>query len=618
MKSHEKDSLMVLAEVYKDYASMCGVDLDSRDLEKIRSRVEHEGYQFLTITLPALGASFEACLERQSIESDSFKPFRKAKKSRSPRLFGVFFDLVFHTSGTLLLEPDPRAIAAIRQLSYLFKKQKEACSNEKTAEALLRYKEVERELAMFPVRGDDLADFSRISHHLWHTMLSQIEIQHSTPHHGPGATADRVLSNQKYTIKQWYDRLEGFFPLFSFGLPSESAYDSKTYHGIESVKQEDEMPVRVISVPKTAKTPRIIAIEPTCMQYTQQAVARALMRTLELSPITSGHINFSDQKVNRQLALQGSVDRRTATLDLSDASDRVRNDLVAPMFVSNPDLWGAIQACRSTRAKVGDDILSLSKFASMGSALCFPIESMFFYTLSVLGILRSRKVPLERAAVIDAARETYVYGDDIIVPVDTAPEVIRTLHSFGCKVNVAKSFINGYFRESCGMDAYAGQDVTPVYLRRIIPNDGKDAASVLSLISASNQFYKIGLWLTATVLKRRVERLIGKLPVLGDDSEAVGWSSFMFREPNTYKEECDLLIAPCKARYSKTLHRVEYHTYVAKPAYKQDSIDDYAALMKFFIESSPLCIGGVDTTRDLERSSRFGTVTLKRRWTRPY
>jgi hypothetical protein len=139
---------------------------------------------------------------------------------------------------------------------------------------------------------------------------------------------------------------------------------------------ELEQPVKVVLVPKTLKGPRVIAEEPCCMQYVQQGIRDVLYDLLEnKNRFTSGHINFRDQTVNQSLALASSSDGRLATIDLSDASDRVPYDLALLMFQSNPEVMEAIDSCRSLRAVLpsGQVIGPLRKFASMGSALCFPV-----------------------------------------------------------------------------------------------------------------------------------------------------------------------------------------------------------------------------------------------------
>nr|QDH86778.1 MAG: RNA-dependent RNA polymerase [Leviviridae sp.] len=102
-------------------------------------------------------------------------------------------------------------------------------------------------------------------------------------------------------------------------------------------------------------------------------------------------IGSDTQEPNQLLAQKGSRDGSLATLDLSEASDRVSLQLVEELLARNPLAKEAILACRSLRASVpGHETITLAKFASMGSALCFPIEAMVFITITFLAIEREQ------------------------------------------------------------------------------------------------------------------------------------------------------------------------------------------------------------------------------------
>lgn len=234
----------------------------------------------------------------------------------------------------------------------------------------------------------------------------------------------------------------------------------------------------------------------------------------------------------------------------------------------------------------------------MGSALCFPIEAMYFFTVITLALLRKAGLPVTNSSISKVTRDVYVYGDDIIVPVDAVDVVIGALQRYNCKVNAGKSFWTGKFRESCGVDAYDGEVVTPTYVRRV--PDGKVSPSdLLSWIATSNLFYKKGYWMTSTTLKDVVERVTGKLPLVLETSAGQGWFSYQ----GGYSVH----------RWSVKLHRYEVRTLIASPSYMPDPLDDWPALLKFFLTSmhrGPLDI--VDEEH-LRRSPRYGTVSMKRR-----
>lgn len=607
MKSHESD-LVELAEcIYRDASAKCATVIDARDLRTIRSRVKHEGLSFLTITLPTFGQDFERCLDEGRLVSGFFNSFKKRLKT--PAFLQGFFTRVFDSqTGGILHEPDIACIEAVRQIAFSFKKLSVTCSEARVRKAIVEFKQCERDLEELVIGNSSSDALRSVSHVIWGSIFGRYDIaSDGYPKHGPGATCERISGNAKFSHKRWHDRLEPYFPLLESAYSVSAAFSSELEQ-VSIVDEADESPVRVITVPKTLKAPRIIAIEPVCMQYTQQQLKSILVREIEKSWMTAGHVNFTDQGVNRSMALTSSSSGHYATLDLSSASDRVRNDLASIMFDFNPDLLGAIQACRSKMAILpGGDKLQLVKFASMGSALCFPVESMFFYTICVMALLKKRKLPVNSLNAHKVSREVYVYGDDLIVPVNDVAAVIDHLHTFGCKVNAAKSFWTGKFRESCGMDAYDGEEVTPTYVRHMLPGNRRDTKALISLVETSNLFYKRGYWLTSNHIVKRCEAILGTLPVIGEQCSGLGKVSF-----------CEGVYTG-RFRWNPTIQVNEVLTWVPRPVYRKDRLEGYAALQKCLIQLESRPPGATPVAEDhLLRSARYGAVVLKRHWVRPY
>lgn len=158
-------------------------------------------------------------------------------------------------------------------------------------------------------------------------------------------------------------------------------------------------------------------------------------------------------------------------------------------------------------------IVPLNKFASMGSALCFPIEAMVFFTIIMYALVKkSGRVP-SRRLLVKLASDVAVYGDDIIVPGSMAPVVMESLEDFGLRVNHDKSFSTGLFRESCGGDYYAGVDITPVYVRQWDDTGTlSEASHRLAYVSLSNQFYSKGMWHACQYLREHIDKTVGPLP----------------------------------------------------------------------------------------------------------
>jgi len=520
-------SLMLLwRDVAQDMGDRCAAST-TRDFQTVTRRIEHEGISFLTICLPDFGRDFDEALDQGKVGHTHFAGFRR--RGGTPRFLGGFLDLVFdRMTGVLLLDPSTAAIQAVRQLTRLFSKVSLKCSFAREKAAYDEYIRTDAELEEVEETWSEtqVADFKRIANLAFGRTLAIMDNLHNNgqlvPKHGPGATADRLRGNAKFSLSEWTWRLEsGGFHSVDFLVPNQ-----KFWHRLDSVQFAEpgnERPSRVVAVPKTLKTPRIIAIEPSCMQYTQQAVAEPLVQLLESDSLSGSFVGFTQQGPNQDLARRGSVDGSLATLDLSEASDRVSNQLVKHMLHGYTHLSDAVQACRSLRADVpGYGFTPLTKFASMGSALCFPIEAMVFTTVVFLGIESAREHPLSAKDLKSLVGQVRVYGDDIIVPVEYAESVASALTLYGFKVNQHKSFWTGKFRESCGKEYFDGHDVSIVKVRSVLPKRRRDVVELISTVSLRNQLYWFGCDRAVRRLDERLEGILKFFPYVSQDSPLLG------------------------------------------------------------------------------------------------
>jgi len=391
------------------------------------------------------------------------------------------------------------------------------------------------------------------------------------------------------------DRLENLFPAGEWIFSSWSHFLS----GIRTVNYLDpgaERPVRVITVPKTLKTPRIIAVEPTCMQYAQQAIMEEFVKNVERDDYARHFLGFDDQEPNQLLAKEGSLMGTLATLDLSEASDRVSNQHVLFLTADYPYLSAGLQATRSTKADVpGHGIISLAKFASMGSALCFPIEASVFLTLIFIGIEKVLNKPISRRDLSSFVGKVRVYGDDIVVPVEFVHSVIETLEAFGLKVNQDKSFWTGKFRESCGKEYYDGSDVSIVKVRQMFPTSRKDVPEIVSTVSLRNQLYHAGFSEAVAWLDSMLTSVLGHFPVVFPTSPALGRHDWTGHKP---EKTCPFTQIPLVRGYA------------IREVIPINSIEDDPALLKYFLKrgSKPLANG------HMERSGRPQAVNIKLGW----
>jgi len=587
-----KSLTRLLGKILADARVWCSAST-SRDFLTITTRIKHEGLSFLGITLPTFCNDFERSLADGLVDSNAFLGFRK--RGALPRFLGGLLCQVFDSgTGRLLDSPSELAIHFIRQICLTCKKIEYTCSDARIRSVYEGYIEtnsgvqewesensswllnqVDDPLSAtaemtYLVNPPEINHFNEVAGILWnsHTLgYSRWLPENLVPKHGPGATAEKISGNRKFDFATWHNRLEPYFPSDLFAIPSWNfvgKLDDMTY-----LDPEQETPVRVIHVPKTLKGPRVIAMEPVCMMYTQQALMRTLVPLLESSPEFSGALGFTDQTVNQEWARIASESGSYATIDLKDASDRVSAALVNQMLRNAPLFREAVFACRSTSAGVpGYGVVPLYRFASMGSGMCFPIEAMLFYTIAVSAISRATGNRITRASLTKISESVRVYGDDIIVPTEYALFVQSELERFNLRVNRNKTFDSGKFRESCGMDAYNGMRVTPVYARQMLPTARSNTKEMLSVVSMRNQFYEQGLWQTAAFLDEWIRDLI-PFPNVDKTSPIIGRYSFLGRDEGTH-------------------FHPYYQTYmvkglVVKSTQKKSVLDDFGALMKCFL-----------------------------------
>ncbi len=592
-------SLMLLVEtVLQDLGTRCRTST-TRDLKRIESRVEHEGISFLTISLPNFAKDLQKGLKQGSIDSSLFQGF--SWREGLPEFLRGFLNLVFDSeTGRLLVEPDVDAIYAVRQICLMFSKIELECTGKRTEESIRGYYECEQSVKEYDKRrsSDDYLSFRRMSMLLFGNVLQRvnndIDEWKIVPKHGPGATVDRLRGNAKFDQTEWTTRLEKVFPAGEFLLPNW-----RYRHLLERVtflEPGQERACKLTAVPKTLKTPRLIAIEPTCMQYVQQGISEKLTEYLEKGPDTlfPWLVGFADQGPNRLLAAEGSLDGTLATLDLSEASDRVSNQLVLEMTARFPSLLEGIQACRSRKVDVpGYGEIRLAKFASMGSALCFPIEAMVFATIIFLGIERELNRPLTLVDVHRLKGRVRVYGDDIIVPTEFVHSVVEALENFGFRVNHDKSFWTGKFRESCGEDYFDGWNITVTKLRRMIPTRREHVSELVSLSSFRNQMYYAGNWKTVRLVDDWISKII-PYPALSPTSPGIGkWSRLGSDDPTSFHTH---------------LHKPLVKAMVVVSESPKSILDGEGALLKWFLKRGELPFADRD---HLERAGRPSAVGIK-------
>jgi len=357
-----------------------------------------------------------------------------------------------------------------------------------------------------------------------------------------------------------YATLEEHFPYREWFHPPSCGSRVKSPWNLQVGKQrrvplkEEFAPTsRLKFVPKTFSKARGICIEQLETQYLQQGVKNALYRRIERHPLTKNRVNFTRQDINGELARWSSSNRSLATIDMSSASDRISRKLVAYLFGDNQELLTALLALSTETIELPDTInfivdFPAAKYAPMGSALCFPVMALVHYAL-IHAIMECSSPPHAKA------RFVYVYGDDIIIPVEYVQAVYDWLPRFGMKLNESKSFSRSYFRESCGTHAYLGKVITPSRFKSVIKTTSP-MSELISALKIEAELFKKGFKRAAKTIRVAIYKVkhfrAHLFPVVTPKSQILGW----------IREKCDAPYDPTlkvrKRRWNCDYQRFEY------------------------------------------------------------
>jgi hypothetical protein len=529
------DEVVLIATLLHDVSTSHGAVFNSNDAEKtckkVRKRVEKEGLSFLTKAMPKLGKALDKALTGTKLNAASCG-FEPAPDSQLPIFLGELFQKVLDKQGHPLDYPCVRSVKTLRQILYLFYKYELPYTTEQTVEVIQKFVRTDEDLEPWnqslrkwarswllnPTRtyhlrrvmtpttisrntyGSSWERVGREARILIARLLASFDPKDISPRHGPGAVSTKEKLWEKYVWTNVSAKLASEYSLDEYFISSlgELADNPKLF---ESWGDADK-PARVVLVPKDSRGPRLISCEPVDYQWIQQGISRRLVKHVEEHPLTRGNVFFTDQGPNQRGAQLGSVDGRYATLDLQEASDRISLGLVELLWPEN--IVRCLMAARSTATELPDGrIIKLNKFAPMGSALCFPVMAITIWAILTAG-----------AQDRDARESIYVYGDDVIVKQQEAANAIELLESFGLLVNRDKSCITGLFRESCGVEAFKGHNVTPVRLRTVWSSD-PSPESYLSWIVYANSLLVCDYVKTYQYIVGRLHAIYGAIPEVG-------------------------------------------------------------------------------------------------------
>jgi len=349
------------------------------------------------------------------------------------------------------------------------------------------------------------------------------------PSHGPGA-----VTNSKERWRNRFDTIESIYPYSDWYY---LYYNREHLAQLEDANYEEHITAKLIAVPKDTRGPRLICVHPAEAIWLQQGIRRELERCINVrrksnGPWPCGHIHFDDQRVNGQIALCSSRSGKYATIDMKEASDRISEPLVQILFGRKYKYFGCCRAQKVTIPKLGSVrnlVKDIHSYAPMGNATTFPVQSLVFWAICVASLQRQG---------VHHPGAVFVFGDDIIIPSENAEEVINDLESFGLLVNRTKSFWRGAFRESCGVDAFKGVDVTPVRWKTTIDAEYTTDLQALSDIGMRLRIagYEEASITTYQTLRMRLYDQYGVRLFLTNNPTHGGIAEFSFNDISVWRD----------------------------------------------------------------------------------
>lgn len=327
------------------------------------------------------------------------------------------------------------------------------------------------------------------------------------------------------------------------------------------------------SVPKSWKTDRSIDIQPSVNMWAQKGLACIIGAFVQ----SKYGVNLSIQPfVNRELARRGSIRDDLATIDLSEASNRIPWEFVDWMCEGLPMLDLLAEARCWQILLPWDQWMRLHMCSGMGNGFTFSLmTALNLAAVEAVMIYRGKEfkrleVPLaddswsrnttyfnhefERFTnassvlphlVVERALDDWantelknldlpnwgVFGDDIICHSAVYDDLVRLLGLCNARVNLDKSYSRGNFRESCGGDYWLGTDVRAVYATTLA--EPHDRVSLLNRLLVWSAKHEIPLVRTCKLLWSSCKKHVSLVPLHESDHAGL-------RVPEIYARPCVL------------------------------------------------------------------------------
>lgn len=243
------------------------------------------------------------------------------------------------------------------------------------------------------------------------------------------------------------------------------------------------------AVPKNLSEMRLVLVEEPDRQMELGLIADGCTKCILTSTGyygSKGYLDLQDQVPNQELALYGSIYQNIATIDLTAASD-YQTFTFLRCFIPE-DIFDDLLEWRSNylyiRTPKGCVKYKNNMPLTMGSRVTPALQTIGYWLL--LNV--ARKI-LDRFGVATRKSLYRAYNDDIICPTEAFDTVVDLLTLCGFKVNLNKTFAQGFYRESCGVEYYKGEELSSMYWPRDFELEGTSA--IAALVKLQNRLWNI-------------------------------------------------------------------------------------------------------------------------------
>jgi len=467
-----------------------GVPFHENDLRTLADRLLCEGSSFVMVTLPILGRALDLGLVTGQFNCPAH--FSRKRDTCLPTFTGRVFQHIFAADGTLLVSPNTCSIYFLRQFLLFDGKLISEPTSVQKKQAIDGFVSRQASLLKRKVpRNHPVLERAKL---LLSRTLKGLDLSDIHPGHGPGGVAEGYDRLVRWDFSSWPLRAERHYPYHLYGSQSFIALCATG-----APLMVEKSITKCSLVPKDYKGPRLISSESAATQYLQQGQMKAIMRHIDIHPILSRSIKLRDQTHSQKMCRE-SVERGLGTLDLSNASDTVSAPLVWYLLSGVPKLRSQLFCTRSQSMRIDSTLVRITAFSPMGSAVCFPVETLVFWAITMASVRLVQSSWLNKPRISETASDICVFGDDIIAPLYAMSTIIGTLESVGCEPNAGKTCRYTPFRESCGSEWFRSTDVTITRNKRYNYDVTRKFINYPVLLDLQRKFFLQGLECTAALL----------------------------------------------------------------------------------------------------------------------